>query len=697
MAARVWRRRLAPRWSGPLAVLADAIGALSGLVVISELLGSVGLFRTWALMAAVVAAGAGSAFLLEGRGQDRSGPDEGEASVESTESGPTRHRSVADVVIVAASSALVLGQWATWVGRGVETGIGRGGGPGNGDSLWYHMPFAANFVQSGWTSRLQFLNGEALVTYYPANTSLLHAIAYLAMGNDMLSILLNIAMVPLALLAGWCIGEDAGVAPASLAGVAVALTIPVVVVSEASTAKDDVLGLVGLLAAIAFVVHERAVSTKDGRRAGAIFSGLGAGLALGAKLTLVAPIAALAVSLAVLTPKGLRLGTIVRWSVATVATGSYWYLRNLFAIGNPIPGLRIGAGPIELARPPTPSMDVYGHNLLRHVTDWHLWRVALLPGLRTGMGSAWFVIIGIMAVAMGVGIITLRRHRLVPAVVAVFAFAVFFVTPGTVWAPQLIATPGVHFVTANLFGFNLRYMLPAVAIALVIVPLVMARWTRARLLVTAVLGVVLAATQLGRGGADSWPKGFAPVAILTAAVAFALVAAWPWLVQRRRAALAVGLAAVVVLGWPMQVRYRSRRFVNLDVARWAERRHGARIGYSGFVFSYPLYGRTLDNHVEMLGQRGPQGAWQPVETCEAWRAMVRSHRIEYVVVPVGGPQPELGIDLARWRIGLPGGQPPDEPPESRWTRNDPGAHVVFVGDGLAAYAITGPPSTYRCS
>jgi hypothetical protein len=353
------------------------------------------------------------------------------------------------------------------------------------------------------------------VTYYPANTSVLHAVGLMTMGSDWLSLFINLALVPVALLAGWCIGERAGVGPVSLAGVAVALTIPVVVVSEAATAKDDLLGIVGLLACIAFVVH----SGRDANRAAAVYSGLAAGLAIGSKLTLVAPVLALAVCLAVVTPSGARISTMTRWAVAAFATGGYWYLRNLLAVGNPLPGLGVGVGDVHLPRPPTPSMDDFGTNLLHNLANGRVWHESLLPGLRTGFGGAWPVIMLIAAGAIMFGIVKMRGRDLVAPAVGVVAFGAFVVTPGTVWAPQLIGRPGVRFVTANLFAFNLRYMLPAVAIGLVILPLVAGRWRHGPLVATAALGIALAATQVAPQSRQAWSIHQVPVALAIGAIA----------------------------------------------------------------------------------------------------------------------------------------------------------------------------------
>jgi hypothetical protein len=323
----------------------------------------------------------------------------------------------------------------------------------------------------------------------------------------------------------------------------------------------------------------------------------------------------------------------------------------------------------------------------------------LLPGLRLGFGSAWTVIIAITVLAMAFGMITLRHEQLVPPIAGAVALGAFVITPGTVWAPQLHA----QFVTTNLFAFNLRYLLPAVAVGLTIVPLSLHRWRAGRSIATGALGLAISATQLGSKGNLGWSGGHAAVALEVGGIATVgtaiLVAgvAWPTRSTLRPLAAAILVLIVGVVGWPIQERYRRDRFGGLELANWAAQLHGARIGFSGFVFSYPIYGPRLQNLVQMVGEQGPDGAWHPVLSCDAWRRQVRQDRLQYVVVPVGGPNPDLGIDLSRWRVGLPGGEPPAEPPESRWERDDPGATLVIAAEGAAVYRVSGPATDKNCS
>ena len=58
--ARAWRRRIAPAWSRSRPTLADIVGAISAVIVLSEVLGSVGLFRRGPLVASTLVLGLGS-------------------------------------------------------------------------------------------------------------------------------------------------------------------------------------------------------------------------------------------------------------------------------------------------------------------------------------------------------------------------------------------------------------------------------------------------------------------------------------------------------------------------------------------------------------------------------------------------------------------------------------------------------------
>lgn len=707
LTARMLRHAIAPAWSGALAVLAEVVLSLSAVVVTGEILGTFGAFRALPLILGFLALGVGTALATRRRAGDRSPP--------SVPGRPRSRIAWSEAVAMAAATGLVTAMWATWVANAVDFGIG------DSDSNWYHLPFAAGFAQTGWLSRPQFVNAEALVTYYPANASLLHSIGFVGLGNDFLSIMLNLALVPAALLAAWCIGEGSRSGAASLAGVAITLTVPIVAISQAGSAKDDILSLVALLAAVAFVVHPDAGGGGDTstdarpRLAGALLSGLAAGLAVGTKLTMLVPVAALGVCLCVVAGRRRRTAAVARMVAGTMITGSYWYVRNLAVVGNPVPSLHLGVGRLHLPRPAVPSIDNFASTVLQHVTDVDLWRHVLIPGAADGLGVFWFVIVAVAALGLGLGIVTGTRAQVAAAVVGAAATVAYLVTPGAVYGTPALGVPGAEDVVRKIFAYNLRYLLPPLALGLALLPIAMSRWRAGRLVVLAGFGAALTATQLGASATRGWATGHQLVAVVAGIAVFAGMLGLRAILSpvdetaprahdrtegratgRRAAAAAAAVATVGLALWPVQVRYRSRRFSQLPLAQWAAGVQEARIAYAGFALSYPLYGPQLRNRVQYLGERGPSGSWHPVGSCPSWRDDLRRGGYSFVVVPVGPPSPVLGYDLARWRLGLPGGEPPDEPPESRWTRTDPGARVVFVGEGAAVYAVAGQATSEGC-
>jgi hypothetical protein len=80
------------------------------------------------------------------------------------------------------------------------------------DTLWYHLPVAARFVQQGSIAHLHYLDSDPVTVFYPASSELLHAVGMVVMGSDVLSTVMNLGWLALALLAAWCLGRCFGVA-----------------------------------------------------------------------------------------------------------------------------------------------------------------------------------------------------------------------------------------------------------------------------------------------------------------------------------------------------------------------------------------------------------------------------------------------------------------------------------------------------
>ena len=80
----------------------------------------------------------------------------------------------------------------------------------NFDSLWYHMPFAADIAQSHSVTGFHHTETVFANWFYPQNSELLHAVGILVVERDTLSLFINYGWLAIALLAAWCIGRPYG-------------------------------------------------------------------------------------------------------------------------------------------------------------------------------------------------------------------------------------------------------------------------------------------------------------------------------------------------------------------------------------------------------------------------------------------------------------------------------------------------------
>ena len=174
------------------------------------------------------------------------------------------------------------------------------------DTLWYHLPTAARFVQDGVDHGLHYVDPGAVVVFYPASSPFLHAVGILFLGNDLLSPLLNLGFLALALLAGWCYRTAFRMAPVTLTGTAVLLATPGFVATQPGGGYNDVVGLALLLTSVALLVNADRGRNRS-RLAALCVAALAAGLALGTKFTFIMPMAALSVGVIGWARRGDRL------------------------------------------------------------------------------------------------------------------------------------------------------------------------------------------------------------------------------------------------------------------------------------------------------------------------------------------------------------------------------------------------------
>jgi hypothetical protein len=664
------RARLLPGWSGAPARLAEAVAGLALLVWSMEALGAVGALEEAPLVVLCVVVGVAIGLVAW-----RGAPTPAAARVP-----PGR---AAGRVVTAIAGLVVVALFAEWSGRAYSTLLY---GMYGFDSLWYHMPFAARFAQEGSLTQLHFTSPALLTWFYPANSELFHTAGIVITGRDILSPFINLGWLGAVLLAAWCLGRPWGVAPAAVVGAGVVLAAGVFA-DQAGEARNDIAGTFFLLASAALLANSLSSTAERRLDVGAAplaLAGVAAGLALGTKLNLAAPVVALTVGVVVAAPAGRRLGASGAWIAAVLSGGGFWFARNLAHVGNPLPW-------VTALGLPGPHDYLGGtrepHALIRYATDTGVWTDWLFPGLDERFGALWpaALVLGLAGAVLAVA----RRRSAVERVLGwtvLAAVVVYPLTPLSASGPQGMPVG---------FASNLRYLAPVLVLALALLPIATARfgeaWRRATLAALIVVGAVAAI------GSDEVVAVVSGRAAVAGALAAALLVAGAWLVQARRPplrAVAVAVAAVVGLavglGYHAQRTYLDGRYASRaggnpedSAFMWARNVEDARIG-TVIARQYPLYGTDLSNRVEYVGERGPEGSFTPVRSCERWREALDEGGYEYVVTGFREPTEELGTR-------------PDEPREAAWTRDDPAAEEIVHDEDVSVFRLDGPLDPAGCA
>ncbi|HEY8764444.1 MAG TPA: hypothetical protein VIM18_09650 [Solirubrobacteraceae bacterium] len=667
-AAFLIRRHFFPGWTGAPARLPESVIGLTLLVALMEILGAVGLFRLIPLVIASIAIGMGT---------QRAIPGDARASPRAARGGACASRErLASTAIAALAVAVIGAEWAGPTFSSYDFGIRTF------DSLWYHLPWAASFAQSGQITTLHFTDVEYLTAFYPATAELFHGLGVVLFARDTLSPALNLIWLALVLLAAYCVGRPRGLGVATLLGAGLAMATPMMDLSQAGSAANDVVGVFFVLAAVAIVMG------CPGSRRALVLAGLSAGLAVSVKLSMLAPVLALTVGVLVLAPPGARRRAGAAWLGPLAVAGGFWYLRNLIAVGNPLPWVGIPG----LATPAAPLQAHTAFSITHYLTDTRVWHGLLEPSLASGFGPWWWAILAgallgpVLCLLPGAS----GQVRML-GLVALACIVAYLLTP------ESAAGPAGHPLG---FAFNLRYAAPALTLSLVALPLGPAfDGRRRRWVVWAALGIVLAVT-LAQG--HLWPARQVVGQILVGATALAAVAVVTLVgAGRLRRPLGVGLAGTVLvlasaLGFVGQRSYlRSRYAFSPGVSYlgrlWAFFRdvHDARVGvvgtFGGF-FAYPLFGADDSNRVQYIGLRGANGSFTPIGSCAEWRRSVNAAHLRYLVsTPARDP----------WRPKLL-----SPSPEGAWTAGDPAARVVYqrraAGHLVTVFELTGPLDPPGC-
>jgi hypothetical protein len=645
------------------ALLVQVVIAVSVLLVVAELLGLISQLRTGPLIAAMLLlAGLCAVLLRPGQGRRAfgvlaAGTRELRRAVLGRQ--PT---TIAVVLAVAVLSA----HWLVLTANSLSAGIA------SFDSLWYHMPFAARFAQSASVSSLHFTLADAYTAYYPANAELIHTVGIVALRSDLLSPLVNLMWLPVALIASWSLGRRWSIQPQTLAAGCLALSVPVLGSTQPGQAFNDIPGLAMLIAAAALALgaYDRPIML--------ISCGLALGFAVGTKLTFMVPAFVLFAAMVMLNRKrGLRRGVVLLLAPLAL-TGCWWYVRNAVVDGNPL-GLRLQVGPLVLPGAKSPLASHQQGTVianLQHVSDVGSHFVS---GLFHALGPAWPVLLALAVVGIIWGI-SCRDAPEVRALglTALSAAVAYFFLPTSASDIQHQAT---------LFEVNLRYLMPAIALGLPLMPIMLAlRSRRALSLVAPVAFALLLVTQLEHSLWFSQALRHLAFGLALLALAAVLVLGLPPLAGRRRAM--IGAAAVLLCGgfglaYVVQRHYFQRRYLigghgdpgQIAIYRWAQRISHARIALYGIAAQYPVYGARVTNRVDYLGRRSADGSFLPIEDCRTWRTAINRGRYEFVVLT---PAPTRAIPVS-------------------WTASDPAATLLMrPADGEYVFKLKGPLHVGRC-
>jgi hypothetical protein len=691
------RRLLLPAWSGAPARLVEIVLVATGLVWVSEVLGTFGGFEEYAVLGAGIAVGLAAGLIATRLARDR-------VAAPAPPSPPSWN--VAQVVAVLACAAVAAGWMVPTLGT-FAAGMDRS------DSLWYHMPLAAKFVQTGYLGHIYFFDPVFLASFYPANSEVTHAVPILFFARDIVSPVMNLGWLGLALLAAYCIGRPYGLGPQAMVGSAIGLGSQSLVEFQAGEALNDITGVAFILAAVAILVNGHAASrtamsgrpvAPDGEPptplvtgreiapAVLAMAGIAAGFAAGVKLSFLAPVAVLTVGVIVIAPGSARLRATLAFVIPSLVAGGYWYLRNLIAVGNPIP--YIGhVGPISLPAPVRDFQLRPDYAVVHYWNDTGVWSHWFAPGLHESFGTLWpATLIGMLATA----IFAIWRGR--EPILRVLGAFVIVTTVAYVFTPLTAAGEQGQPIS---FVWNVRYLAPAVTVGLAILPcLPAARATaRRRVAVLTALCIVLAFTV---GSLVQWKQGHIKgavaagvlVVVLAAAIALAHRRYWFKGPDRWWARIAVGAAAAIAIvasGYIGQRHYLEHRYENTgqtqDLAsalRWTRDIRDARIaigGIRGVFTQYPFYGTDLSNEVQWLGKRGPHDAYNRIPDCRQWRSAIDAGGFTHVVTTFDPYFPGTSRNS----------------PEGRWTGSDPNAHLVLRDGPVRVFELRGPLDPARCA
>jgi hypothetical protein len=586
---RMWLVAL-PRTSAGVAM---AVLGLTQITLAAELLAAVGLLRPLPLLAAVVLSS--GVIVTVAR---RAAPPASTTVKEGLPS-PPAERWAATLAVAAAGA-----QWVAHTADALSRGMTHA------DTVWYHAPYSARFLQMGSLGDLGTL-GYGQSRFFPLGSELLHTVVALPFHRDLLSPIVNLAFAGLALAAAAAIGARWGAAALSVLATAMLLGLPTLAGTQPGQASNDVVAAALVLSAVGLYLHAEHRPIPMG------LAGAALGLAAGTKVTVLALVGPLAAGILVVALRDAHRRAAAWWVVGAVVPALCWPLRNIALVGTPLPWIEIHLGPLRHAAIAPPSG---APTLVRSLLDSSPWSYTV--ALNRGFGPLWPVVLG---VALG-GVVALvrgpRQLRVVAASAVIGAVAYAF-------------TP---FTGGSSFQFNLRYLTPSLFLSIVVlvVTCAQARWARST--AAAALACVTVANLLAdhHERVAAWPGGAATA--VASLIGIAALASW---VGARAAPsttpvfLTLAALAAVTGGWFVQERYLEQRYVAADLHddplnATFRTVSGRTVDVLGTPEVYPMFGADLSNEVHDRSTLLYLDAPMPADPCRHWRGLLA--RSDYVVI-----------------------------------------------------------------
>ena len=592
LGASALRRAFLPGWPPLAAAIAVTIVSLTTALLVAEALGTLGVLRWGVTLVGLATAGAAE-MVVARRWGPRAAPP---AALETTPSPRPL------VWVATAAVAGVLAQWAT------HTADALGRGMVHADTLWYHGPYSAFFLQTASLRDVGLL-GQTQTRFYPLSSELLHTLVAMPFGRDVLSPVLNLLFAGLALAAGALLGARWGVGALTLLSTVVVIGLPTFGATQPGQGSSDVMAAALLLSAVALLV----AGGVD--RAPLLVAGAALGLAAATKLSVLSLGGVLALGVVVACVRAGRTRNALPWLVGIVVPGAFWAARNWVLADNPLPFFDLRLGPVHL---PATARAEGAFSVVRSLTERDGWHTAFGAGLGRGFGHLWPLVLLLAVVGIGLGL--WRGTPVLRATAAAMA----------VGAVAYVLTP---YSGGALFQYNLRMLVPTLTVAVPLVALGLRDRPRWHLPLAGILGllVVVDLTSSHHERVDAWP-GYP---LVGAATAFAVVigmVARPAERLARRTPRTVGLAALAAValvgGFAVQAHYLEHRYVTTglaDDAVTSELRSvsGRRVDVVGTQEVYPMMGADLSNEVhdhslELLPDRPA-----PADPCVYWRTQLR--------------------------------------------------------------------------